>query len=609
MDLLSGPAQIAVAAEPETASEGELTLLPHLEPWGWNFLRNLRDTFLLRGAPAVDITAPPGEFWPDVFVRRALPWRGFFESGFGHVVVIAGIWGLSSIWPTRPQLTPVHTFDRSQVIYFSPSEYLPPLETGDVKPSESRQPDPEYAKQPILSVPPEADNHRQTIVSPPEVRLSQDIATPNIVAWGDHSVPVPLAATERDAPAVNSLTVPVVAPPPDPRFNDTHRVALLAPTVVAPAPEVRTDDHRALPALRESVVPPPPAVQMASQRVGELTVAPSQIIAPAPQLSLPEQRSVPALSGSRRSVVPPPPSIDAVSRAGNTGGGPVQHRASANAAGNVIPPPPSTAGESDAGTQRLIALSVHPEAVPPPVAPGNRRGTFAASPEGKPGATATPGSSAHGIEGTDGRNASAERAGSPPPGLHVGAAPQPNPGSGAGPSHAGSDLVNPNLFARAYAGAPSLPPRTRVEASPDPPKTALERKVFGDRHVYSMTLNMPNLNSAGGSWVIRFADSKPDAPEDDLTAPVAIHKVDPAYPLELMRRNVAGTVTLQAVIAVDGSVENVQVLQGVDERLDRFACEALRRWRFFPATRNGNPVQLDAVVMIPFRPIPQKRIF
>ena len=76
-----------------------------------------------------------------------------------------------------------------------------------------------------------------------------------------------------------------------------------------------------------------------------------------------------------------------------------------------------------------------------------------------------------------------------------------------------------------------------------------------------------------------------------------------------MRQNVAGTVTLQAVIAADGTVEKVQVLQGVDDRLDHYACEALRHWQFFPATRNGNPVDLDAVVAIPFRPILPKSNF
>ena len=127
-----------------------------------------------------------------------------------------------------------------------------------------------------------------------------------------------------------------------------------------------------------------------------------------------------------------------------------------------------------------------------------------------------------------------------------------------------------------------------------------------------MTLNMPNFNSAGGSWVIRFAelhgtenkgsDSKANEGKDDLTAPVATQKVDPAYPMQLMRENVHGTVILYAVIHADGSVGNVRILRGVDERLDRFATEAVQQWKFEPATKNGTPVDVEATFQIPFRP-------
>ncbi len=129
-----------------------------------------------------------------------------------------------------------------------------------------------------------------------------------------------------------------------------------------------------------------------------------------------------------------------------------------------------------------------------------------------------------------------------------------------------------------------------------------------------MTLNMPNLNSAGGSWVIRFAElsgneAKGNESKGELSAPVATQKVDPAYPLELMRRNVHGTVTLYAVIRNDGSVTDVRVLRGVDDRLDQYARAALAHWRFRPATKNGSPVDLEAVVMIPFRPVRGKSGF
>jgi TonB family protein len=142
----------------------------------------------------------------------------------------------------------------------------------------------------------------------------------------------------------------------------------------------------------------------------------------------------------------------------------------------------------------------------------------------------------------------------------------------------------------------------------------VDHSIFGDRKFYAMTLNMPNLNSAGGSWVIRFAElngnqTKGNESKGELTAPVATQKVDPAYPLELMRRNVHGTVTLYAVIRNDGSVTDVRVLRGVDDRLDEYARAALAHWRFRPAIKNGNPVDLEAVVLIPFRPVRGKSGF
>jgi len=627
MELLSLPLNTAAEIEPDLASHTEPRLLLDLEPWARAFFRNLRDTLLFRQPEPVELSSTPGEFWPDVFVRRSLPWWGFVESGFGHGLVFAALWGLAIIWPVRTQLTPARTFDRSQVIYFSPSEYLPPLDTGEVKPTEAQKADPEYARQPILSVPPEADNHHQTIVSPPDIRLAQDIASPNIVSWGDHTVPVPLAATERDAP-VHSLTAPVVAPPPDVRVDDSHAIAALNSAVIAPAPDPNGRDTRTVQALDRSVVPPPPdagsardprslrtphgsivppppIVQLAAQRVGEITIAPSQIIAPAPQLTVPTQRSVPGLPGQNKDVIAPPPLLSSVAGQTEAARSASGARSLGQPGSHVIPPPPSAAQAGPNGSERLIALGIHPAPVPPPVAPGNRRGSFAATPEGKAGAAGTPGSA--NVHSANSTHDGGKGAGDPslPRGLQVGAAPHANSSATTGNSSS-SDLVNPNLFARAFPPAGSLPSSSRVGSSDDLAKTPLERKVFGDRHVYSLTLNMPNLNSAGGSWVIRFAETNPDAPKGDLTTPVAVHKVDPAYPLELMRKNVSGTVTLQAVIAADGSVEKVQVLQGVDEQLDRFACDAFRRWRFFPATRNGNPVDLDAVVAIPFHPILQR---
>jgi protein TonB len=176
-----------------------------------------------------------------------------------------------------------------------------------------------------------------------------------------------------------------------------------------------------------------------------------------------------------------------------------------------------------------------------------------------------------------------------------------SPGEGTREGSQSSFRSSPRLLADA------TPPRVtsipRHPAVPEDVPTEAEKQIFGIRRFYSMSLNMPNLNSGGGTWVIRFAELLPSEEKGVLMAPVATQKVDPAYPAALMRENVEGTVTLYAVIHSDGSVGDVRVLQGVDDRLDTYARTALSRWRFLPAVKNGNPVAVQAVVMVPFRAI------
>jgi protein TonB len=68
-----------------------------------------------------------------------------------------------------------------------------------------------------------------------------------------------------------------------------------------------------------------------------------------------------------------------------------------------------------------------------------------------------------------------------------------------------------------------------------------------------------------------------------------------------MRANVQGNVTLYAVIHSDGTVGEIRVLASPDDRLDALARTALAHWKFRPATKDGQPVALEAVVVIPFR--------
>ena len=555
--------------EPVVGRTGNLPPEPRfvvdLEPWARAFLRNLRDLFSAP-QPGLELSSSPADFWEDVFVAPHLPWRRFLESAGYHVAIIAALSGAAHFWP-QSHVQDRATFSRRDVIYYSASEYLPSLDTRRAHVSVPKKGEPEHAPQAIISVPSEPDNRTQTIVVPPKLKLDRDVAMPNIVAWPQSQLTIPLVATAHSASDVRLPSLPT--------------------SVVAPAPRVTATATQS-PSLPQAVIAPAPVVQAALiQRLGDMNIGRTQVVSPAPELPMTEQRTLagnPAnLGTSGPAVVPPPPSLEAT---GTTNGG------------------------------RLIALGIHPVTPTAPLDPpaGNRSGVFAATPQGKSGAFGTPdipASDDHASGNGTGKAAGVDS--NIPPGLFVGPSPNsannsPVPGGQSGAtnstaSHASSD--DSRLMAKATPPRVSAVPQPVSSGSSAHYPTELEKKVFGDRKFYSMTLNMPNLNSAGGSWVIRFAELKEDSAHGDLVAPLATRKVDPGYPAELMRRNVQGTVTLYAVIHSDGSVGEVRVLRGVDERLDEYARAALSRWHFTPGTKNGYAVDLEAVVLIPFRAVRQ----
>jgi TonB family protein len=135
--------------------------------------------------------------------------------------------------------------------------------------------------------------------------------------------------------------------------------------------------------------------------------------------------------------------------------------------------------------------------------------------------------------------------------------------------------------------------------------------IFVRRRVYSMNVNMPNLNSATGSWIInvseiRTAPTGPPSSSGELAEPAPLRKVDPKYPPTLIAEHVEGEVILYAIIRRDGSVDSIQVIKRLDDLLDANAMRALAQWKFHPAERNGQAVDLEAIVHIPFHAPPRE---
>jgi TonB family protein len=563
----------------ESPEKRLLRLLVERDPARPEFVSEFREAL----RPILRRAEFPGDrefdLWRDVFVQQKLPWGRFLQSALLHAAAVALIWTLSLSWIRQGKILAHAAFDPSSLVTYTPEEYLPPLDTGASEAPEEQKGDPAYAKQPILSVPREADNRSQTIVVPPDVKLDRDVALPNIVAMGAIVPAVPLDATRAPLRPIVAPEIQVVAPTPDVEFAPDRVVqAAMKSDVIAPPPEVTAHPTHGLAAPETAVVEPPPEMTQSTKgHVGLVNIGPSEVVSPAPQLMLAEQHSL-AARGS-----------------GRLGGGSVQ----------PVGPPPSVAATSGASAGgRLIALGIHPVAPTGPVAvpAGNRRGTFAATPQGKLGASGTPDSTGSksqaksaGARGDGSGGFNARNNNSLPAGLHVGAADAGADDAREMASLSSSSAAAPGATPGARSGARAASPVS------DDKITDVDRKVFGGKRVYGRTLNMPNLNSSTGSWVIKFAELDGGRKDGELLEPVATEKSDPGYPLELIRANVHGMVTLYAVIRADGKVDNIRVLNSPDERLDSYAEKALASWKFLPAERAGKSVALEAVVEIPFR--------
>jgi TonB family protein len=147
-------------------------------------------------------------------------------------------------------------------------------------------------------------------------------------------------------------------------------------------------------------------------------------------------------------------------------------------------------------------------------------------------------------------------------------------------------------------------PTVRLSGAPDP---RLEGRI-----VYAVAIQMPNITSYTGSWIVWFAEREP-APDSlqkhqahpDIRAPLPLHKVDPKYVPAAVEERIEGKVRLAAIIRKDGHVDTVEIVRSLDERLDRSAGEALAKWEFEPAMRDGVPIDVDAIFEIPFHLAPR----
>jgi len=470
-----------------------------------------------------------------------------------------------------------------------------------------------------------------TSIIPPAPNVARDK-----IRGSDPLVPTVIAPAPREeqrdlassrvpiTPTTDVVAPPVSAPQRD--VSSTPKLSLPAPAIVAPPPAQVSRDLNSWGSsntgdLRAKPVPPPPIASGGGSlaRSGTPTITPQVVPPPASIGGAGSQRgngggqSAGALLGTAN-VVPPAPGLGggkalSGSGRGNKGagaGGPLDLGSSVA--------PPSNAGGNAAGNG--VVMSNQPGTkvgLPKPTAGG----ALAMSPSGtaKSGLGGSGGGAGIGKgngsgSGLQGEGSGAGRAGTgrgSDPNARGGISPYPGPGdAGTGTSgtpavpgvsvEGGTTTVNLPSFGSPGGDEPGTGPgRSSTKAHGGPSYTVKATSSSGG--VFNRYGQLPGDNysiyieTSLGTAVMQYADPASVAHpyREDLTAPEPM-RIDLPHGLDPTR------VVFACILDRSGVLKDLKVLEPGAAQTTSKILVALRNWKFRPAFRGNEPVEVNAIL-------------
>ena len=167
------------------------------------------------------------------------------------------------------------------------------------------------------------------------------------------------------------------------------------------------------------------------------------------------------------------------------------------------------------------------------------------------------------------------------------------------------------------ASVVELPPPVEEEAPPPPPEAEKPPEAAPEPQLTEIQQQIPlsadlevALGSGGalaGFGEIRSLAAAEAVQEDTFDVadlekrPEPVSQVAPTYPAELRKAKVEGVVTLIFVLDETGRVEDPRVENSSRAEFEKPALDAIRKWRFSPGQKDGQPVRTYIRVPMRFR--------
>jgi protein TonB len=87
---------------------------------------------------------------------------------------------------------------------------------------------------------------------------------------------------------------------------------------------------------------------------------------------------------------------------------------------------------------------------------------------------------------------------------------------------------------------------------------------------------------------------------DGTEPPVPVRTVAPKFPEDMKRQGTSGLVTVSCMIDEKGNVTDPKVVKSTNDAFTEPAVEALKKWKFKPAKKDGEAIAIRVSIPVQF---------